>query len=364
MSDFTRSTVPPCGTAQGFAPRNPVRKDAMAACPERSRGVKPWSFTVKGAIGVLAGGPSAEREISLRSGRAVYAALGSVFPRVRWIEFPEWDTRGVKELLSREPLACAFLAMHGKFGEDGTIQGILDEMGIPYTGSGAAASRSAFDKAESGRIFRMKNIPVPPGIVLTRSTAYDNIAISYPVIVKPSTEGSSIGLSFVSGRDGLSAAVDRAFGYSDRVIVEEYIEGRELTVGILDERALPVIEIRPRSGIYDFSAKYVDSETEYIVPAGIDDGTYKEAQCLGLAAHHGLGCCGFSRVDMRLSREGRVFVLEVNTIPGMTERSLLPKAAKAAGIDFTELCAALVGLALDRSARFDNKSRDTVKAGA
>ena len=297
-------------------------------------------------IGVLAGGPSSEREISLKSGRAVYEAIKTDYPAVTLIGIESSDNGYTRSLIENERLDCAFLALHGRFGEDGTIQGILDDMHVPYTGSGAAASRIAFDKAEARDVFKKRGVPVPEASVLKDHARLNDIDISYPVIVKPSEEGSSIGLSFVRGADDLEAAVQKAFTYSGRVIVERYISGRDITVSVLDGKALPVVEIRPKNFLYDFAAKYNDNETLYIVPAQIGRDLFVKAQEIGVTAHKALGCEGFSRVDMRLSESGEIFVLEVNTIPGLTERSLFPKAAQAVGMDFRRLCGEIIRLAM------------------
>jgi D-alanine-D-alanine ligase len=289
-----------------------------------------------GKIGVLAGGPSNEREISLRSGRAVHDALlgeglESLFLDVK---------NNIGEIIKNSCIDVAFIALHGRFGEDGTVQRMLEDAGIPYTGSGVEASRAALDKAASKEIFIKNLIPVPRHIVLTkgRSDLCDCDKLGMPIVVKPHLEGSSIGLSIVRDKDLLQGAIDKAFEYGDKVILEEYIYGRELTVGILNDEALPVIEIVPRNKVYDYDAKYKDSDTKYLVPAPIPEDISADARSLGVLAHRVLGCRSFSRVDMMMSLSGDIFVLEVNTIPGMTERSLLPKAARATGLRFSSLC--------------------------
>jgi len=289
-----------------------------------------------GRIGVLAGGPSNEREISLRSGRAVHDALlgeglDSVFLDVK---------NNIDEIIEKSCLDVAFIALHGRFGEDGTVQKMLEDAGIPYTGSGVEASAAALDKVVSKDLFIGKMIPVPRHIVLIKGQPYryDSDELGMPIVVKPHLEGSSIGLSIVRDKSLLKAAIDKAFKYGDKIILEEYIDGRELTVGILNDEALPVIEIVPKHKVYDYEAKYKDSSTRYIVPAPIPEDTAARARSLGVLAHKALGCRSFSRVDMMMAQSGGIFVLEVNTIPGMTERSLLPKAALAAGLRFGSLC--------------------------
>ncbi len=294
------------------------------------------SLTRFGRIGVLAGGPSSEREISLRSGRAVHDALlgeglDSLFLDVK---------NDIDEIIKKSCIDVAFIALHGRFGEDGTVQRMLEDAGIPYTGSGVRASLSALDKAASKDLFIRNLIPVPRHMVLVKGRLhtddYNNLGM--PIVVKPNLEGSSIGLSIVTDKNLLPSAIDKAFEYGDKVILEEYIDGRELTVGILNDMALPVIEIVPKNKVYDFNAKYKDSDTQYLVPAPIAEDVSEEARRIGVLAHKALGCRSFSRVDMMMSQSDKIFVLEVNTIPGMTERSLLPKAAQATGLRFSSLC--------------------------
>lgn len=302
-----------------------------------------------GRIGVLAGGPSSEREISLRSGRAVHDALlaqglDSVFLDVN---------NDIDEIIRNSCIDVAFIALHGRFGEDGTVQKMLEEAGIPYTGSGVEASRTALDKAASKDLFIQNFIPVPRHTILTKTGAdkYDLDEIGMPIVVKPHLEGSSIGLSIVKDKNLLKSAIDKAFEYGSKVLLEGYIDGRELTVGILNDEALPVIEIVPKNKFYDYDAKYKDSATQYLVPAPIPKEISAEARRLGVLSHKALGCRSFSRVDMMMARSGSIFVLEVNTIPGMTERSLLPKAAQATGLRFDSLCVKILEDAVRTSRR-------------
>ena len=299
-----------------------------------------------GKIGVLAGGPSSEREISLRSGNAVYKAL-----RQEGIDAVLLDVAGdVKDAIKNNRVDVAFIALHGRFGEDGTVQRILDEMHVPYTGSGAEASQRALDKITAKEAFIASGIPVPKHVVFEKGSfkIEEADALGLPVVVKPHLEGSSIGLSVVREKEALCAAIMKAFEYGTKVLVEEYINGRELTVGVLADKALPVIEIVTRQKVYDYQAKYSDPETKYLVPAPIEKDVFAKAQELGVRSHQALGCRCFSRIDMMLDASGGLFVLEANTIPGMTERSLLPKAAQAAGLSFGRLCVKLVEDALVR----------------
>lgn len=294
-------------------------------------------------MAVLAGGPSNERAVSIRSGRAVYKALKGAGCDVVWVNLVG---RGVKRAMNKLSADVAFLALHGRFGEDGAAQKALEAMRLPYTGSGVTASRLAFDKIASKKIFEKRGIPAPPYRILDRRAAKKAKGFLYPLVVKPRSEGSSIGLSVVQKSGELGDACEKAFRYGNKIIAERFIEGREITVGVLDEKALPVVEIIPGRDFYDFYAKYKDKKTDYVVPAPLPGHIYKRAQELGLAAHKALGCRDFSRTDMILAEEGNIFVLEVNTIPGLTARSLLPKAANSAGITFDKLCMKLLELAL------------------
>jgi D-alanine--D-alanine ligase len=302
-----------------------------------------------GKVGVLAGGPSSEREISLKSGNAVYSAL--VREGVDTVLLDVTDD--VCEKVTSNKVDVAFIALHGQFGEDGIVQNMLEEIRVPYTGSGAQASRLALDKIASKAAFIKFGIRSPKYVAFEKDSynIEDACNLGLPVVVKPYLEGSSIGLSVVRNKDDLYSAVAKAFEYGSKVLVEEYINGRELTVGILGDKPLPVIEIVTKENMYDYQAKYLDPETKYLVPAPIDDKVTKLAQELCLRTHKSLGCRCFSRVDIMMDASGELFVLEANTIPGMTQRSLLPKAAEAAGLSFGALCVTLVEDAL---ARWDN----------
>lgn len=294
-------------------------------------------------VAVLAGGPSSEREISLRSGRAVNSALLQEGIDAFFVDVQD----NIYDIIKSEKMDVAFLALHGRFGEDGTVQKILDSAGIRYTGSGVDASRRALDKIAAKEIFVKNGIPTPRYSVIEDSAHLEGESEwKFPLVVKPQFEGSSIGLSIVRDRADLPAALDKAFEYGPKVLLEEYIEGRELTVGILNDKPLPVIEIVPKKKVYDYKAKYTDPDTQYLVPAPISDDQAALARSLGKQSHDALGCRSFSRTDMLMDAKGNMFVLEVNTIPGMTERSLLPKAAGAIGVSFGKLCVKLVEDAL------------------
>ncbi|MGB2705318.1 MAG: D-alanine--D-alanine ligase [Candidatus Omnitrophota bacterium] len=306
-----------------------------------------------GKIVVFAGGLSSEREISLKSGSAVYGALKKRNQDVELVDVGE-DVRGASRNTNAD---VVFIALHGRFGEDGTVQSILEEAHIPYTGSGVRASRLALDKLASRELFLTNGLKVPSYKVIRTGTGIDDTCREFetPFVIKPQREGSSIGLSIVSDKAHINTALDMAFGYGETAIVEEYIHGRELTVGILEDWALPVVEIVTEHNVYDFNAKYLDEGTKYIVPASLHGDDFKRAQDFALKAHRILGCRDFSRVDMRMDYDGNIYVLEVNTIPGLTERSLLPKAAMAKGVSFGDLCMKLVNLAYRRKGTNNGK---------
>jgi len=284
-------------------------------------------------IGVLMGGISAEREVSLRSGAAIYNALkGSGYNTVS-IDVGS----DICNVLGKGKIDTAFLALHGGYGEDGSIQGMLEVMGIPYTGSGVLASALAMDKEASKKVFLYHGIPVPPFEVLTREHRAKSIEFTLPWVIKPATEGSSVGVSIARDKGDLDKALEAAFSYGSRVIVEKYIEGQEIQIGILNGKVLGGVEVRPSLEFYNYEAKYTAGLTEYILPPEIAAETYERAKMTALSAHMALGCRGATRVDLRLDAEGEPYVLEVNTIPGMTETSLLPKIAGLAGFDFPGL---------------------------
>lgn len=297
------------------------------------------------------GGPSTEREISLKSGKAVYESLAKSGLDAVLMDI-QTDSRDENiRLISRNKIDCAFIALHGRFGEDGGIQEILDGLNIPYTGSGVCASRLAMDKVASRRIFAQNGLSVPGYSVISKSSYRRDMAANtfkFPAVVKPVAGGSSIGLSMVDTQDALRKALNLAFDFDEKALIEEYLSGREMTVGVLADTALPVIEIIPKNRFFDYEAKYRYGMTDYVAPAQIDAKTASLLQGAALSAHRLLGCYGCSRADIIISGENTPFVLEVNTIPGMTETSLLPKAAKVAGLDFAQLCVKLIQLAYEK----------------
>jgi len=296
-------------------------------------------------VGILLGGFSSEREVSLKSGFAVEKALSSLGYQITLIDFD--DVQELTRKLRAVNVDCIFNALHGRFGEDGGVQKILEEFEIPYTGSGAAASRLAMDKIASRKIFEANHIIVPKYKVFSKITQNSHsLNLEVPLVVKPAKEGSSIGLSIVDNPEALFIALKDAFAFDEEIVVEEYIQGREITVGILEDNPLPVIEIVPKNKFYDFQAKYTPGMSDYIVPADLPENVTLFAQDTALKAHKLLGCRCFSRVDIMLDCDQRPVVLEVNTIPGFTATSLLPKAAAACGIDFSQLCQMMIHSAL------------------
>ncbi|RKY37779.1 MAG: D-alanine--D-alanine ligase [Candidatus Omnitrophota bacterium] len=289
------------------------------------------------SIGVLAGGFSEERDISLKSGAAVSCALSQLGYNVCEIDFRSQD-EFISKLKSVQ-VDCIFNALHGSFGEDGQAQAIMDDLEIIYTGSGPHSSSLGMDKIASRKIFTENGFFVPEyQIVKSLDFKLQGFFLKTPLVVKPVHCGSSIGISIVNSSDELLCAVQKALALDNLAVVEEYVAGREITVGILDDQALPIIEILSKNSIYDFQAKYDSSLTEYKLPAFFSPGMSRKIQKLALKAHHALGCRCFSRVDMIINQQDCPVVLEVNTIPGFTNTSLLPKAALFAGISFPALC--------------------------
>jgi D-alanine-D-alanine ligase len=291
------------------------------------------------SIALLKGGPGKERKVSLDSGAAVAKALRSLGAQVVEIDVTGRDV----DLPSRPDLV--FNMIHGTFGEDGELQAILDTLGVPYTGEDAAGSRLAFDKIASKRKFDEAGVPHAKWEILH---AGEQPRIPLPLVAKPPREGSSVGVHLVHSADDLPAALEDCLARDSEVLVEEFISGRELTVGIVGAEALPVVEIVPKVDFYSYENKYTKGNSDYFCPARLDEATTAAVRAAALAAHRALGLRVYSRVDVLLDASNRPFVLEVNTIPGMTETSLLPKAAAAAGVDFAALCEEIAGLSLEK----------------
>ncbi|MBI4843318.1 MAG: D-alanine--D-alanine ligase [Nitrospirae bacterium] len=298
-------------------------------------------------IGVLMGGFSSEREISMRSGLAIYQALKELGYSVEPIDVD----RDIVNVLKKSKVRLAFLALHGGTGENGAIQGMLEVLGIPYTGSGVLASALAMDKAASKKIFIYHGLPVPEFIIVEspkgkkKAEALPNPSFQFPCVVKPASEGSSIGVSIVKEEGQFRPALDKAFSLGDKAIIEKFIRGKEVHIGILGDRALGGVEVRPSLEFYNYEAKYTSGLTEYIIPPQIDDAVFSELKEKALLAHNALGCSGATRVDFMLDAENRPYVLEVNTLPGMTGTSLLPKIAGSAGISFGGLIEEIIKIA-------------------
>ena len=296
-------------------------------------------------IVVMLGGPSAEREVSLRSGAGVVRALRSLGHTIfeldpvtaDWILPPATD--------------AVFLALHGTYGEDGTVQTQLEKLGVPYTGCDAEASRIAFDKILTKR--HCLAAGVPTANFFSTNSPHTPLPENFrpPLVVKPSRQGSSVGLQFVERREDWPGALAEALKFDAEVLVEEKIIGRETTVGILAGQALPIVEVRPKTGSYDYRSKYTAGATEYFCPADFDASTGEAIQAAALGAFRAVGGRDYARVDVMVCATGEPVVLEVNTLPGMTETSLLPKAAAAAGMNYAELCQRMIDLALQRDSQ-------------
>jgi len=296
-------------------------------------------------ITVMLGGPSAEREVSLRSGAAVAKALRSLGHEVH-----ELDPRNGSWTLSAGT-DVVFLALHGTYGEDGTVQRRLDELGAIYTGCDAESSRVAFDKVLTKKRCLEAKVPTAKFLVVNSKTVPWPKDWQPPLVVKPVRQGSSVGLQFVERVEDWQKALAEALKFDSEVLVEEKIAGRETTVGILADQPLPIVEVRPKTGSYDYKNKYTAGCTEYFCPADFDPAMTKRIQSAALGAFQAVGGRDYARVDVMVRASGEPVVLEVNTLPGMTETSLLPKAAAAAGLDYAQLCQRMVDLALKRNGR-------------
>ena len=299
-------------------------------------------------IAVLMGGPGSERDVSLATGRGVSKALRSL-----GAEVVEVDVHDENFALPKD-VDLAFITIHGTFGEDGQLQEILEERGVPYTGDGVEASRAAFDKILSKEKFREYDVVTPEWEVIE---AGQRPTISVPLVVKPARQGSTVGVVIVKDASELDSAMAEAAKYDRKLLIEKFVSGRELTIGILGDQALPILEIIPKGGFYDFNNKYpflnpqAGGAAEHVCPAKIDPNKTKQIQKQALHAFRALGLVVYGRVDVLLPDSGNPFVLEVNTIPGMTEASLLPEAAAAAGINYVDLCARIIALSRARAER-------------
>ena len=292
---------------------------------------------------MLYGGRSAEREVSLKSGGMVLAAL-----RKKGVDAHPFDPkdRDLQDLV-RERFARVFIALHGRFGEDGTVQGVLEWLGIPYTGSGVLASALAMDKLRTKRLWAAEGLPTARYEVLDKASDLKAVAkrLGTPLFVKPANEGSSVGMSKVRASADLEEAFALAVNYDPVVLAEKFIDGPELTVAIVGEQVLPIIRIETPREFYDYEAKYIADDTRYLIPCGLAARKEKELQALSLNAFRALGCRGWGRVDLMLDKRGRPYLLEVNTSPGMTDHSLVPMAARAVGVSYEDLCVKVLEMA-------------------
>ncbi|MHA2897021.1 D-alanine--D-alanine ligase [Enterobacter sp. H2G27] len=293
-------------------------------------------------IAVLSGGTSAEREVSLNSGAAVLAGLREGGVNAHLVDPKEVDVTQLKAM----GFDKVFIALHGRGGEDGTLQGLLDLIGLPYTGSGVMASAISMDKLRSKLLWQGAGFPVAPWVALTRrefelglsDSVNARIAeLGLPVIVKPSREGSSVGMSKVDKAEDLSSALALAFQHDEEVLIEKWLSGPEFTVAMLGEEILPSIRIQPAGVFYDYEAKYLSDETQYFCPSGLEAEREADLQSLVLKAWHVLGCQGWGRIDVMQDKDGQFYLLEANTSPGMTSHSLVPMAARQAGMSFSQL---------------------------
>ena len=289
-----------------------------------------------GKVAVLMGGKSAEREVSLKSGGMVLKAL-----QARGVDAHAFDPRerSLEDLL-KEKFARVFIALHGRFGEDGTLQGALEWLGIPYTGSGVLASALAMDKLRTKRLWQAEGLPTAAHEVLGKDTDLAAVAkrLGTPLFVKPASEGSSVGMTKVRSAAALEEAYALAVNYDPVVIAEKFIDGPELTGAVLGDEVLPLIRIETPREFYDYEAKYIANDTRYLIPAGLSAKKEKELQALCLKAFRALGCRGWGRVDLMLDKRGRAYLLEINTAPGMTDHSLVPMAARSVGLSYEDLC--------------------------
>ncbi|WP_315709320.1 D-alanine--D-alanine ligase [Brenneria uluponensis] len=301
-------------------------------------------------VAVLLGGISAEREVSLLSGQAVLSGLKEAGIDAYAVDIRDFPVIHLKD----EGFTKAFIALHGRGGEDGTLQGVLEFLQLPYTGSGVMASALTMDKRRTKLVWQASGLPVSPYVVLNRqqflqmdsSRLIQQVAhLGMPLIVKPSREGSSVGMSKVEQADALHSALEEAFHHDDEVLVERCLSGPEFTVGILGDEVLPSIRIQATGTFYDYEAKYLSDETQYFCPSGLSDEQEHYLASLAMDAYQALGCSGWGRVDVMMDSDGAFYLLEVNTSPGMTSHSLVPMAAKQRGFTFSQLVARILELA-------------------
>lgn len=296
-------------------------------------------------IAVLMGGNSSEREISLKSGKAVLKALKS--KGFNAVAIDCGDGPDIIDKIKDSKADCAYIILHGGYGENGSIQGLLDVMNIPFTGPGVRPCAVAMDKVMTKQVLMSCKISTAQFVVIDKDTIGDASKVSLPVIVKPPTQGSTIGITVVTEQSQMENAINEAFKFDEKVLIESFIEGREVTCAVLDGETLPLVEIKPKEGIYDFDSKYSKEKTEFLVPAPLDDDLKNKIETLALASFEALGCKAIARIDFMVDGNNNPYVLEVNTVPGMTEMSLVPMAAKEAGISYEDLTDKIVEMAFN-----------------
>jgi D-alanine-D-alanine ligase len=320
-------------------------------------------LVTKKRIGVLMGGLSAERDISMRSGLAIYQNLQEMGYDAVLIDVG----KDIANVIKKEKVKLAFLALHGGIGENGSIQGLLETLGLPYTGSGVLASALAMDKEASKKVFAYHGLPIAPFMVVRKvkgtkkgksKTAkaevpgvfdypdFPDPSFDLPWVVKPVSEGSSIGVSIVKEMAELVPCLEKTFAIDTKVMIEKFIKGKELHIGVLGDRVLGGVEVRPSLEFYNYEAKYTSGLTDYIIPPEVDEAVYEKVSELALTAHMALGCSGVSRVDFMIDEDNASHILEVNTLPGMTTTSLIPKIAKAEGMSFNDIIEEIIRHAL------------------
>lgn len=283
-------------------------------------------------IGVLCGGVSSEREISLQSGKAIFNALKKLGLKAVLIDV----NKNVAQKITKEKIDIAYITLHGKMGEDGTIQGMLEIMGIPYTGCGVFASSASMDKIISKKLFEYAKIPTAKWFIVEKFKPLPE-KINYPVVVKPATQGSAIGISIVKNEKEFEKAIKLAFTFDEQILVEQYIKGTEITAGVLNGENLPVVEIVPKGKFYDFKSKYTVGQSTHIIPARLSKKVISKIEKIAKTVYREFKCKGMCRVDMIVDKKENIYALEVNTLPGMTQTSLFPDAAKAKGLSFEDL---------------------------
>lgn len=296
-------------------------------------------------VAVLMGGTSAERDVSLNSGKAVLAGLLEAGVNAHALDPKDYPVTQLKD----DGFTKVFIALHGRGGEDGTLQGVLEFLSLPYTGSGVMASALTMDKFRTKLIWQSLNLPVSPFIALSKDEPFDIQAIitklGLPLIVKPSNEGSSVGMSKVVSVSELKPAIETAFQHDSMILVEKWLSGPEYTVAILGDDVLPSIRIQPAAVFYDYEAKYLSDDTQYFCPSGLSEEKEKEIAELARAAYKAVNCRGWGRVDVMMDGDGKMYLLEVNTSPGMTNHSLVPMAARQYGLEFSQLVVKILELA-------------------